>query len=369
MKFKYLFLSLIILCSQITLAAEISGTVYLEKNKHKNALGHTTMRMHVYKDNYEFSGAEIKTDSSGRYVFRNLKDDPQYSYLFYPVYEGVNYPFEEVTFSKGKVVEKKDFTLTESTGSNKDVSVDEKIYFDLGKKDVWKITHEIILENKGDLLYHADRSDAQPLMFSLFEGGFDMSYLDGVTRNNSKIDEQKDSLQVFLTIPGHQASTIKFSYYYIPGKRHVTFEKTAHLARSNVSLFFNNRVRIISTQFQNDPMMAKTQMEYARAFTSGPIEQNGTIRFEIKGFFLTRDLLHMTVLAACLALIVFILFFIFTQKHSTKNPTKELTEKMHQYLVDLEKKHKEGKIDEQFYKKEDHRVRNFLFQMSKSNKK
>ena len=363
MKLKLFSLSLLLMVSS-ALAGEINGTVYLLKDKKKVPLSKVPMRMHVYKDDYEFSGAEISTDASGRYRFHNLETDSRYAYLFYPIYQGINYPYQEIVFVKGKTSEKADFELTESTGSTKDISVNETMYFDFGKKDVWKVTHVISVENKGEFLYHADRPDAEPLLFPLFEGGFDLSYLDGISRENSKIDDEKDVLQTYLTIPAHQTYKIKFSYYYIPTSRHVTFDRSAALARSNVSLLLGKNIRVVSNQFQLDPMLVKTQPPYVRAYTSGPIEQNGKISFELKGFFLQRDLLHMIVLALCMAFAVVMLFVAFGMQKPQKKD-KELTERMHRYLMDLRQQFKEGKIDEQHFKKEEQRVLNYLFQMSK----
>ncbi len=366
MKLKYVLISTLLLFSSRVFAGEITGTLYLAKDKGKVPLAKTPMRMHVYKDDYEFSGAEIMTDASGRYRFHDLQTTSQFAYIFYPIYEGVNYPYEEVAFQKGKTSQKVDFVITESTGSTDAISAAESIFFDFGKKDVWKVTHVITLENKGDLLYHADKPNAQPLLFPLFEGGFDLAYLDGISRGNSKIDDEKDILQAFITIPAHQTYKVKFSYYYIPSKRHVVFERDAALARSNVSLFFNKAVRVVSRQFQSDPMLVKTQPPYVRAYSSGPVEQNGKLSFEIKGFYLQSDLLHMGVLALCLAVMVVMLVMAFNMSKPEKNQSKNLTVEMQRYLMDLRKQYKEGKIEEHLFKKEEQRVLNYLFQMSKS---
>lgn len=344
-------------------AGEIAGRVYLEKNK--ASIGKTLLRMHVYKDDYEFSAAQIITDASGRYRFPNLDTSDRFVYIIYPIYEGVNYPYEEVVFEPGQSKVIQDFPISESTGSTENIVAEESIYFEFGKKDIWKITHEITLENKGDLLYHSDRSDSKPLKFSLFEGGFDLAYLNGVTRNNSKIDDQEDTLQVMLTLPAHKKASLKFSYYFLPEARHVNFSRISYLERSNVTLFFNNNIRIVSNQFQTDPMMLQGKEDYTKAFTSGPVKTGDKINFEIKGFFLQRDFLHLVVMAACMAFIILMLVIAVRHKRRSKKQDKELTEKMQRYLIDLRKQRKEGTLDEHQFKKVDHKVRNFLFQMSK----
>ncbi len=358
----FLFFTLLFFSSSV-FAGEISGRVFMEKTG--KAVGKIPMRLHVYKDEYEFSGSEVLTDASGNYRFRELQTDERYGYILYPIYEGVNYPYQEVVFPKGTSVVKKEFPINESTGSTENISVDESIFFEFGKKDIWKVTHEITLENKGDLLYHSSRGDAEPLLFSLFEGGFDLSYLEGITRNNTKIDDQKDTLQAFLTVPEHETLKIRFSYYYLPEARHVNFDRVAFLNRSNVTLFFKNNIRIVSNQFQSDPMMLQGHEDFTRAFTSGVIKQNDKINFEIKGFFLQRDLLHMLVISGCLAFIIFMLIWVIKQKRVSKKHGKELTERMHRYLIELRKQHKEGTLNDHQFRKEDQRVRNFLFQMSK----
>ena len=71
--------------------------------------------------------------------------------------------------------------------------MDEAIFFDFGKKDVWKVTHDIKLVNSGEQMYHADRPDAQPLAFALFEGGFDLSRYGAVS----------DWLERVAAVPGY----------------------------------------------------------------------------------------------------------------------------------------------------------------------
>lgn len=359
--------SISLLFSTICFGGEITGRVFLEKTN--QSLGKIPMRLHVYKDDYEFSGAEIMTDSSGRYRFPNLQTSEQYAYLLYPIYEGVNYPYQEVTFAKGVSSVKKDFAISESTGSLENISASESISFEFGKKDIWKVTHEIVLENKGDLLYHSDRPDSQPILFSLFEGGFDLSYLDGVTRGNSKIDDQKDTLQVSLSLPAHQTYKIKFSYYYLPFSRSVAFNRIAYIARSNITLFFNRNVRVNSTDFQVDPMMLQGHEGMKRAFTSGGITQDKNITFEITGYFLEQDLLHILVFGACLLLIVLMIFASIRHQKTSKNQDKALTDRMLRYLIDLENQYKEGKLDQQQFKKEEQKVRNFLFRVYRQDTK
>ena len=114
-------------------------------------------------------------------------------------------------------------------------------------------------------------------------------------------------------------------------------------------------------------MMLQGKEGFIKAYTSGPIQMNDKITFDIKGFFLQGDLLHVTLLAACLALICAVVFWTLKQKKRSKNHGKQLTEKAERYLMELKKQHKEGILDEHLFKKEEHRVRNFLFQMSKTN--
>ncbi|MCC7460402.1 MAG: hypothetical protein IT286_03780 [Proteobacteria bacterium] len=353
----------LLLVSNISFAGEISGRVSMEKTG--KAVGKIPMRMHIYKDEYEFSGAELLTDASGRYAFKNLKEDSNFAYIVYPIYEGVNYPYKTVEFQKEKSV-KVDFTITESTGSVENITADESIFFEFGKKDIWKVTHEITLENKGDLLYHYSRADSQPLLFSLFNGGFDLSYLEGVTRGNSKIDDDKDTLHVMMTLAPHQKTFIKFSYYYLPIQRNVAFDREAYISRSNVTLFFKDGIRIASTQFQSDPMMLQGREGFNRAFTSGPVKINEKITFDIKGFFLQGDMLHLVLLAASLAMICAVSLWALKQK-KTRNASKQLTDKVERYLIELKKQHQAGAIEESHFKKEEHKVRNFLYEMSKPN--
>jgi hypothetical protein len=363
---KLTFSSLIII-SSLCFGGEISGKIFLEKNN--QSLSKVPVRLHVYKDDYEFSGAEIVTDSSGRYRFPNLNTGEEYAYILYPMYEGVNYPYQEVVFQKDVSAVKIDFAISESTGSIQNITASESIFFEFGKKDIWKVTHEIILENKGNLLYHSDRPDSQPIRLSLFEGGFDLSYLDGVSRSNSKIDDQQDTLQISLTLPANKTHKIRFSYYYLPSSRSVVFNRTAYLTRSNVSLFFNQNIRVNSTQFQTDPMMLQGHPDMKKAFTSGSIDQNKNITFEITGYLLEDDLLHILVFSACFFFMGLMIFASIRYQKSSKNQDKALTDSMLRYLIDLQQQHKEGMLDEHQLKKEQHRVRNFLFQMSRENPK
>ena len=75
----------------------------------------------------------------------------------------------------------------------------------------------------------------------------------------------------------------------------------------------------------------------------------------------------MSVLALCLAVLALMITLAFGIKKSEKNKDALLSEKMEAYLINLQKQFKEGKIEEHVYKKEDQQVRNFLFQMFKSN--
>lgn len=344
-------------------AGEISGRVYLEKTNQN--LNKIPMRLHIYKDDYELSGIETLTDSSGRYRFPHLNTNERYSYILYPIYEGINYPYQEVFFEKNKPTLKQDFPIEESTGSVANLSASEVILFEFGKRDIWKITHEIVVTNQGDLLYHSGRPDAEPILFSLFEGGFDLSYLEGVSRNNSTIDDQKDNLQVSLTLPAHQTYKIRFSYYYLPSSRSISFDRTSYIPRSNITLLFNRRIKLHSTQFQTDPMLLKEHPEALRAYTSGPIEMDTKITFEIKGFLLKQDFLHIFFAIACLLMLILMIYASLRYNQISKNQDKELTDKMHRYLIDLKKQYQDEKIDKTHLKKEEHRVRNFLFQLFK----
>jgi len=356
----------ILLLANTSFAGEISGRIYLETTSQN--LGKIPVRMHVYKDDYEYSGAETMTDSAGRFRFSRVETGDRFSYILYPIYEGVNYPYKEALFEKGATNLKIDFPISESTGSIANIVASEEIRFEFGKKDIWKVTHDIILENKGDLLYHSGRADAQPILFSLFEGGFDLAYLEGVTRGNSEIDDEKDTLRVSVTLPGKESYKIRFSYYYLPSSRSVSFDRPAYIPHSNISLIFNRRVSVQSDQFKSDPLILQGLDDAKVAFTSGPIDHDKNITFQIKGYFLKQDFLHICLFASCLVVLALMIYAAIQYGKISKNQDKALTDKMLRYLMELQKQHKEGLLDEDQLKKEEHRVRNFLFQMFKAQK-
>lgn len=359
------FFLLILFSLQPAFGGDIQGQVMLESKGKTTAISNAPVRLHVYKDDYEFSGAETHTDSRGRYRFPKLDADERTSYLIYPIYEGINYPYEEINFPKGTTSIQKNFILQETTGSTKEISAEESIYFEFGKKDIWKITHEITLQNNGEFLYHPDRPDTQPIQFPLFKGGFDLSYLDGISRDNSNIDDEKDILQTLLTLAPHKPLKIKFSYYYIPETRSVAFDREAFLQRSNISLFFQKNIQVTSKQFQFDGMLSKSLPNFRKVFTSGPVAQADSIQFTIRGYYMQKDFLHIILTLVCMIFIVILVYAYVRLRKTVKTTDKVLTERMHQYLVSLKSQLKNGSISELQYKIESERVMNFLFQISK----
>lgn len=363
---KRIFLFLFCLCiSSSSFAGEIFGRLYFEKAGSKTPLANARIRIHVYKDDYEFSGAELKTDTAGKFRFPNLESGERYAYIVYPIYDGINYPYEEIHLEKSSEKMNKDFTIQEPTGSVKDLAVNESIFFEVGQKDIWKIRHEITIENKGDQLYHPDAPGAEPIRFSLFQGGFDLAMLEGVSRENSKIDEKEDILEVYLTLAPHQSTTMKFSYYYLPESRHITFERPAFLSRSNMNLFFRTNLRVFSSQFKFDPMLGMTNPEYKFAFSSGPIEQNQKIQFDVRGFYMQRDYLRGLVLLACLAFLVGIAYFVIRESKTVVVRKKEVNDRVYRYLSELRAKLGRGDMTEKEFKKENDRALNYLYYNSR----
>lgn len=363
---KRIFIFLFWLCfSSSAFAGEISGRLYFEKEGSKKPLSNAWVRIHVYKDDYEFSGAELKTDSTGKFQFPNLEEGDRFAYIVYPIYNGINYPYEEIHLENSSKKITKDFVIQEPTGSVKNLIVDESIFFEVGQKDIWKVRHEITIENKGSQLYHPDTPGAEPIRFALFQGGFDLAMLEGVSRENSKIDDKEDILEIYLTLAPHQSTTMKFSYYYLPESRHITFERPAFLPRSNMNLFFRTNLRVFSSQFKFDSMLGLTNPEYTYAFSSGPIAQNQKIQFDIRGFYMQRDYLRGLVLLACLALLIGIAYLVIRQGKSAEIRKKEMTQRVYQYISDLLTKLERGDITEAEFKKENDRALNFLYYNSR----
>lgn len=360
---SFLFILLSIPCTH---AGEISGHVYFEKDGVKKPLSKIQIRLHVYKDEYEFSGAELATDSTGKFRFPNLEGGDRYAYIIYPIYKGINYPYEDLRLENSATKIAKDFTIQEPSGSVQDLSVDESIFFEIGQKDIWKVRHEITIENKGDQLYHPDAPNAEPIRFSLFQGGFDLALLDGISRENSKINDQDDVLEVYLTLAPHQSTTIKFSYYYLPESRHISFDRQAFVQRSNMNLFFRSNLRIFSSQFKFDPMLGKSNPEYSYAFSSGPISQNKNIQFDVRGFYMKRDYLRGLVLLACIALLIAIAYFAIRQTRLLSVRDQKVMDHVYSYLQELRSKLARGDITEAEFKKENDRALNFLYYNSKN---
>jgi hypothetical protein len=358
---KKIFLTLLILCGfcPVSFSGEITGKVMLLKDQKHTPASRISVRLHVYKDEYEFSGAESVTDKSGQYRFKNLQAGKEYAYFVYPIFEGINYPYEEIVF-RDQTTEKRDFLITEPTGSSKDLSINELIFFEFGKKNIWKITHDIEIENKGNLMYHSDLANAEPVLFSLFEGGFSLSYLEGITRENAKIDDQKDTLQIFTSVAAGQKKKMRFSYFYVPSTRTFEFKREAFLQRSNISLFFPKKMSVTSEQFQRDEMLSKGQKLFPYAYTSGPIAQNQTIEYRVRGYLLQNDLLHILLFVGLALILGSMLFIYLRTKKSKKSLEKELTDKLQRYLIDLKDKDMGNSVDAG-------KVRNYLFQMYKKN--
>jgi len=117
-------------------SGEISGSVEIEEKGHVRPIKNLSVRLRIFKKDYQVAGAEAITDRRGNYRFRNLNTDLEYIYLVRAKYEGISYPPLPVRFSSSqRRVKLRPFRVYPSINQPKNIDVSENLFLEFGKTE------------------------------------------------------------------------------------------------------------------------------------------------------------------------------------------------------------------------------------------
>ncbi|MCB0309138.1 MAG: hypothetical protein KDD48_07185, partial [Bdellovibrionales bacterium] len=226
------------ICSAFS--GELTGIVRSEDTKETIIEGHP-VRLRILEKNMEVAGAEVFTDKNGRYVFKDLKSLPSYSYIVSVDFEGVPYFQGPYRFkNKTNKIICDPIEVFQSTTSLAQISSIESVFIEVGRSDLMKIHYTIKLFNESDKAYAPFSPESEKYIIPLAKNGFDLELSD-LLRNIFEVDEKIPALilKAPLYPAKNRAYEIKFAYRLPYQKKNLEFDFTSGVAKRSFNLFIN----------------------------------------------------------------------------------------------------------------------------------
>ncbi len=363
---------LIVLSNSALYAGSIHGSINLHDSVEKNNidLSQQVVRLSIYKNNQEIAGAEIKCDEQGQFSFYNLEDTPEFSYLYYTIFQGVPYVGETIRFNENqKTLQLNPILVYESTQDLSAIQSSETIFFSIGDNDVMKVVQQVRLINNGQKTYHYDAKQASGgIVYQLISGAYDLRFINGIYTATFDVNEEAESLSFKEDLfPGEDnARSLKFSYLVPIKSRNKTHVNTMAIARKNINVFIDHQ----GVKFTADPLQKQNNMQMfgktQQLYKGGPIPANTPLNFEFKGLPTTAMFtLKIIVYGSIFALLMFLGLMVYDKK--TKITPQEKKERLYQSLLELDKKFKENKINQPLYDKQKNILMQYLVYFEKQN--
>jgi hypothetical protein len=206
-----------------------------------------------------------------------------------------------------------------------------------------------------------------PIELTLPKGGFDISFVRGVSEENTKVDTVGSKLEVRLPIsPGPLGATkLEFSYLYPYESRTVEFDFPASVSRDKLTLLLAEKdYRLRSAKLTRQPPQT-IQGKTFYLYSAGPLGPNETTFFAVSGLSRPGDIAAGLLYTGLGAVIAAALFFAFRRPKISSPLTKAgpMRERAFSKLADLEQRFQQGVIPVAEYRTERERWLGFLFDL------
>lgn len=301
---KLLLLS--ILFPSSLLAATISGSVKQWGQQNNIPAASQEVILKIFEKGKQIAAAQSETNQNGVYSF-DVQPDQKWFYQ-------VSVPFDQTFFDSDFFVlsdeSVNDIIIAPTTVSNKEVYFNEMIFFEFGKSDLAKVSHQIEIHNQGKRTYHPKKEDAQPLAIQLIDGGFNLSLVEGITRQETGVDEETSTMFINVPLLPDEKRSFRFSYMYPLESGQIHFKRAN--ANNHQSLhIISNQSGMKIAKVHATPMEIPESLgtKFVKAFE---VHLNKPmLDFSIGGIMLKKNQLRMWFLylsiLLCLAMIILIL--------------------------------------------------------------
>lgn len=362
----FLWLSL----AQAASDGEIRGSVLKIENGEKKPAPNLTVRLRIFRNEFQIAAAESITNQKGEFWFQKLNTSSNHLYLPKVEYQEVLYTQSPQRFPKSKqLITFRPFEVYPATTDPSELIANENVILEFGKTDILRATHTLYVKNPTSFAYNPNAPNSKPIQIQLRRGGFDLNLLSGVSRNEISIDEKNSTLKLKKALlPGTSPTIIRFSYLYPFHQRKIDFKLPLSITRKSFDLVLTgNSPKIYSdklTQQPNLPFKGKT----ALIFSGGPISADEEFRFTISGLTLKKDLaFHLLFLGLGLVgLFSIVLLWYSTKTQAGMNSKQASIEAFLEALFDLKKEFENKKITQRVYDEEAARIREELFYMMRN---
>ncbi|MCB0272507.1 MAG: hypothetical protein KDD46_05785 [Bdellovibrionales bacterium] len=307
-----LLLTLLIPC--FAHADTIKGQVRILQGSEKTPAVQQSVQLDLYKNGRMVAGSKTLTDAQGNYKFTM---EPASNNWFYRV----SVPYKEVFFYSDYFMETQtqvpEIMISEPTGSLQDIKIVEVVFFEFGSGTLAKITHQLQIQNSGTTTYHPKMPQAEPLVIDLLEGGFNLSLVEGLSRDEMSVDEESHTMHLPLILQPNVDRDIRFSYMIPLDQRTIEISKQ-NLTHHKSLHFISNResIRMPSKYIQSMEIPTSLATNFTTAFEVNMPINNLTAH--MRGIKRPKDVYYLWTLLACLT-VVLLLFIFFAVTRKDKN--------------------------------------------------
>lgn len=366
------FLSLLILLllsppSFATGRGELSGEVAELLDGKETPGANLPVRVSIFKNEVEIAGAEVKTNSRGRYSFRDLETGPEFAYEVWVEKKGVPFRTNGVGFAGAKAKTAPKLMIVPTTGDSSSIMLEEIVLFEFQKANSVKVLHSLTFSNIGAMTYDGRTEGGAPITVDLLKGGFELQNHMGLSSENTEIDSANNRLKFKLQIPPgpDKTVTLRFGYSYQMTDRTVPIALSTNVERTRFSLTLVDKdLSIATTQLtKQPPRPLKTQTYYI--WSGGPFKAGQAVEFTMKGISLPQDLFHVLLFSG-FGLVLAVLVFVGLRRPlelSASDQRKKNLEYYYSALANLERGFRTGNVSAAEYREQQERIREILYDL------
>lgn len=300
-------------------ALEITGNV--QEIKEQQTLHYQgDVFLQIHEQDKQIASKKASTDAQGRFQIQLQDAKSPWYYRIKVPYEGLDFYSDFFTSETTTIPP---LTVSKATSDPANIYISEIIFFEFSKKaDLAKITHQILLENKGDLTYHPKKDPSSAVALPLVKGGFNLSLVENIERSEIQVNEEKHTLFALKTLNPGQKESFRFTYSYPLQDRSIEFHRNSNLQQHDLHLIFN--IKGIKKPFKDASAMdipSELQSTFKKAYQIQTPAPDMTL--VITGYWRQRDIpILYAFIASFLVMVLF--FFLYgktkpVRTHETKD--------------------------------------------------
>jgi hypothetical protein len=294
----------------------LNGSVRVQSGATIQPYANERVLVQIFEKNKNIATAELQTNQDGQYSMPTEDLKAQWYYRVQVDYQNTTFAsdyFQDVTQPVPPI------TVAQTSGNLENLEASHIVFLEFGKNsDLIKVTHQLTIENKGQLAYHPNHEAAKPIEWQLFDGGFNLSLIENIERSDVDIDEEKNQMTFLRMILPGEKQDMRFSYLLPLTDRTLTYVHQSTLPSLRNHWVANQRgVRVIYPGVESKKPPEDLKDTFNNAFVLGSLSANQPHSITIKGYMRVKDRpLFWTFGGAILLFLLFMLVLFWKKQHT-----------------------------------------------------